>query len=120
MLNRLNGLASLILKTIVIASIVSAAVWVGFSIFVNVTDKGQQSQQRVTPIPPFPEKNLANYIVIMKNTGETLLSNNITGSGTRHTLNGYYEMGFSNRKWVHHTATLTIDEKYTPVSIAAR
>lgn len=114
-----NNIASLLLKILVIAVIALSVSWVGFSFYANRQIENQQNQQ-VTPIPPFPDKKLAKHLVILKNTGETLLSNNITGSGSIHVLNGYYEMGNSNRKWIYHNAVLRIDEKYMPVQIVAR
>lgn len=118
MIEGANRITSLVLKIVVIGSVVLTIAWVGFSFIVG--NSGKDYQQGLTPIPPFPSKNVAGKIVILKNTGETLLTNNITGKSPIYTLNGYYELTDHNRKWIYHRATLTINEKYMPVSIVAR
>ena len=116
MLDRSNKILSLILKAVALFVIACIAIWIGVSVYANFAMK-HNNPQTVTVIPEFPKD--ARIAVLIKATGQTLLTNSETDRGKIHILHGYYEL--VNRKWVYRNANITLDEKYygpiTPVTI---
>lgn len=117
--SQVNEVLDLGWKLLLIVAILVVG-WIGFSYWASSRPQTQTvGNIQVVPIPVFPPIAQAKYEIILKNTGETLLSNNITQTGNISIVHGYYEMGDSNRKWLWHNVTLKLD-KYLPASVVAR
>jgi len=90
-ISKTNEVLKLILMVAVISIIAIGVFWLSTSIYVNITENDND-----TGLPIFPKVSKAQYLVIIKATGEVLLSNDVkTTLGEKgqeiHTLRGYYQ-----------------------------
>lgn len=90
-LSKSNEILKLILMITIICVIVIGIFWLSTSIYANITENNND-----IGLPDFPDIDKAQYLVIIKATGEVLLSNHIkTTLGEKrqevHCLSGYYQ-----------------------------
>ena len=114
-----NKITSLLLKSVLIVVLVLGVFWIGISVYANLASKHQQ--QQVTIMPTFPAVEKAKWAILIKATGETILSNSEqTVAAGRYLLHGYYELNTDNQ-WAYHKADLTLDEKrFGPIILTGR
>ena len=114
---RVNVTLSIAWKTILLVVVAVGAVWFGISIYGNVAlSRAAVDGSHATALPPWPKTTQPLYAALIKDTGETITSINITSAGTKHTLHSYYDLGAG--KWIYHKADLDLDERvFGPVLI---
>ena len=105
-----NEVLSLILKIILILVGVVFTFWMSTSIYANITEDNID-----TGLPDFPNVEKAEYLVVVKATGEVLLTDDYnTALGEKgqevHTLHNYWQVKKNKYRYFDHD--LPLDEYY--------
>lgn len=96
-----------VLKTmiliLILVVIVAGLFWVGMSVYFNFfrTPEGA--------LPEMPDIEDATYLVLIKNTGNLLLTDDYEHHGNIYILKGYWEL--TGQKWQYRGAELVLDEQ---------
>ncbi len=91
-----------ILLVLVTLIILSGIIWVGLSIYVNFF------RQPEGALPDMPDSSKAAYIVLIKNTGNLLLTDEYKKQGDIYILQGYWEL--VEGKWRFRKTELKLNE----------
>lgn len=110
--NSLNEWLSVILKIMLICVVALLVIWGGLSVWANVFANSEPGG-----IPKMPSVSKAQNIVLIKATGQVLLTKKYdqavspnNPADMLYTLHGYYEIADS--KWRWRESTLALDEYY--------
>ena len=103
--SRLNEWLSIVLKLVILVVVILAIMWGGMSIYANVTEKDSGV------FPKLPDVKKAQHMVVLKTTGELLLTDDydILGDG-EYVLHGFFSV--VDGKWEWHDKDILLNEKY--------
>ena len=111
-MHKLNELLSIILKFFLIIAVCIGIAWAGISVWANIFPPPVPGE-----LPAMPAMSKAQYVVLLKTTGEVMLTNFYSAgvspkdkSLQLFTLKGFYRN--TNNKWRLSKGTLLLDEYY--------
>ena len=102
--NNINNWLSIILKFGLIIAVAVGIIWVGMSIAANI-DEGKNA------MPEFPDADKAGKTVLLKTTGEVLLTNRVDNpSPGIYILRGFFML--KDNEWEYYETDFQVDEYY--------
>lgn len=91
-----------IILIVILLVVVAVIFFIGVSVWANFFRAPEGS------LPNMPDVEKASYMVLIKNTGNLLLTNEYEHQGNIYILNGFWEL--IGQKWKYQDSQLVLDE----------